>query len=126
MATLIIEEKIETLIEKMESQLTEVRGLEREELEYKLKLARSYRDRKELDFKFDEIQKEKFINPIGYISRAKELVKKIPGISYNQRDDRFCVRVSRRGNRVYLGMFKKVSEAVEILDHYLKTIEVVH
>lgn len=125
MATLLIDGRIDRTISRINNQIKGASKEEKEELEYKLKLAESYRERKKLDLEYYEISKIKFSNPNKYIKKVKDLIKQIPGVSYSKRDDNFCVRVSRKSKRIYLGSYKKISDAIDTLNEFNKISPVI-
>lgn len=115
MATLVIDRNINQVISQMEAHIPSLKGKEREEMEYKLNLALSYRERKGLDLKAIETRSSFLKGTERYLNAMRELIKKVPGITYHKRDDKFVVRITMGGRRLYLGSYEKPSEAIEVL-----------
>lgn len=121
MATLKIDRGIDKYISKLqEKQFLAKTQEEHDELGYKIELAESYKQRKELDFKATEIRLKKPKGSESYVKAMRALIKNIPGLSYSKRDDVFVARATIRGEQKFIGNFNNIAEGVENLREYVR------
>jgi len=120
MKVLIIDKPVSKLIEDLQELLTTIKGPAKKAVSYKIKLAEGYRDRKEVNQEVKKIKANRPKSESTYVKKMKALVKGITGISYAPRDDTFYVRVKGDSGQLYLGTFKELSDAQDVLAEHFK------
>ena len=123
MKVLIIDKPVSRLIMDLAELLTITKGPAKKVISYKIKLAKGYRDRKEVNVEVNKIKANRAKSESTYTKKMKALVKEITGISYAPRDDTFYVRVKGPKGQVYLGTFKELSDAQDVLGEYFKGLD---
>ena len=125
-----ISNTIDLLHQEIQSNTTKARNLDDPNRQQYLSLIDLNRDKLSAAIRYESIfQKksafDKYIkhlkttNREKYIQKCKQLANGITGVTFDKRDLRFVVRLTRNNQRIYVGAFDTPEEALDVLQMYM-------